>query len=84
MTVIIVATFYFTGRRKFLLLCHWQYGNPAIVLKKKVKVRITNEDGVYAATCVNSMKIPNLDSESYETFKAITDSIIAQDTFTSM
>lgn len=51
---------------------------------KKVKVRITNEDGVYAAICVNSMKIPNLDSESYETFKAIMDSIIAQDTFTSM
>ncbi|MCG8625780.1 MAG: HECT domain-containing protein [Proteobacteria bacterium] len=51
---------------------------------KKVKVRVSNDDAVYAATCVNSVKIPNFDNQQYDTFKAVMDSIITVDTFTSM
>ena len=43
---------------------------------KKVKVRVSNDDAVYAATRVNSVKIPNFDNQQYDTFKAVMDSII--------
>ena len=44
---------------------------------KKVKVGITDGDGLYAATCVNTLKIPNFD-------KVVMNSIISSDDFNSM
>ena len=32
---------------------------------------------MYAATCVNDLKIPNFDEEHYETLKVVMDSIIS-------
>ena len=40
-------------------------------------------DAVYAATCVNAIKIPNFDKGD-STFKALLDSDIERDNFTSM
>ena len=78
-----MATFTFAGREKFLMYATGSARIPPMGLKK-VKVRVTNDDAVYAATCVNSVKIPNFDNEQYDTFKAVMNSIIAVDTFTSM
>ena len=51
---------------------------------KKVHVKITDGDGMFVATCVNALKIPNFDEENYETFKVVMNSIISSDDFTSM
>lgn len=72
-----------TGRSKFLKYATGSAVIPPLGLKK-IKVRIVDGDGMYAATCVNALKIPNFDEEHYETFKVVMDSIISSDVFTSM
>ena len=71
------------GRSKFLKYATGSAVIPPLGLKK-IKVRIVDGDGVYAATCVNALKIPNFDQESYSTFKVVMDGIITSDDFTSM
>ena len=72
-----------TGRSQFLNYATGSTVMPPLGLTK-INITISDDDAVYAATCVNSIKVPNFDNVDYITFKSIMDSIISKNDFTSM
>ena len=74
------------GRSDFLKYATGTGVVPPIGLRKVKIIISASEDAVHAATCINTISIPNFDDLDYDAFKTIMNSviIIISEDFTSM
>ena len=73
-----------SGRTDFLEYATGSGVVPPLGLKKVNIVLANTGDTVHASTCINTITIPNFYEVGYDTFKAVMDSIIGSQDFTSM
>ena len=48
---------------------------------QKIKIAISRDDVVYAATCANMVSLPNFDNQDYNVLKSVMNSVIVKEDF---